>query len=373
MPTTPCGCTDDQSEYYALFPHWASEDDIFESKYGLPMPVPVPVPMPPVYLVRPEHWPECDQREKCDFFNELACKCFSEEQCSLWCGDGKTLDPTKGCSCISEEEARAIYPEWASEKDINVSLMLQYELQPMQEPMPPVLLARPDHWPLCEGELPVCIDPEMFNELACKCFMMLQCDMRCGEDSTNDPINGCSCIPNSEVVAYYPEWASEEDIDVSWELSYQAYAAKFVPPVEVISYPTTVTSVWPACNPMPMCIQDTYFNELSCQCWPLIQCEIGCPEFLSPASICDCLSADEYYSLFPEWATKDDISFSFSLNKPRYFYAPEMDGSVAIDGSTGPNTNDAATAETAWSLFMKDSGVTLSAVMVTTAMVTLAA
>ena len=40
----------------------------------------------------------------------------------LWCGEGKTLDPTKGCSCISTTEYESIFPEWATRQDIRTSL-----------------------------------------------------------------------------------------------------------------------------------------------------------------------------------------------------------------------------------------------------------
>ena len=167
LPTSHCGCTDDESEYLALFPHWAKEDMISQSiSDGMQKSYEKGIY---TFLVRPETWPKCDQREECDFFNELACKCFSEIQCMLWCGEGQTLDPTKGCSCITEEEARAVYPIWATETDISFSYSLHYqnkpipfedgpELHPWDPICDPVVnpIEKPSTWPDCEGEIPAC-------------------------------------------------------------------------------------------------------------------------------------------------------------------------------------------------------------------------
>jgi len=43
---------------------------------------------------------------------------------------------------------------------------------------------------------------------------------------------------------------------------------------------------------------------------PAIQCEKACPEFLSPATECTCITLAEYSELFPTWATKEDITNS---------------------------------------------------------------
>ena len=124
MPTSHCGCTNNDTEYYGLFPHWATHDQINESiNVGIREAFDEGKPN---FLMRPDSWPDCKQREECDFFNELACKCFSEIQCDLWCGTGKTNDPTEGCSCITEKEARAFYPDWATQADIDFSYKLHY-------------------------------------------------------------------------------------------------------------------------------------------------------------------------------------------------------------------------------------------------------
>lgn len=45
--------------------------------------------------------------------------------------------------------------------------------------------------------------------------------MDCGEDRQMDPVSGCTCITKAEYRDYYPDWATEKDIDYSWKLQYQ--------------------------------------------------------------------------------------------------------------------------------------------------------
>ena len=78
----------------------------------------------------PDHWPVCEKKkESCtdNFLNLLACECFSAIQCMMMCPEGEVLDPAKGCSCITDEEARAYYPADATDRDIKHSFNLMYE------------------------------------------------------------------------------------------------------------------------------------------------------------------------------------------------------------------------------------------------------
>ena len=36
-----------------------------------------------------------------------------------------------------------------------------------------------------------------------------------------DPITGCNCITDEEYLTYFPTWATQKDIDISYKLSYQ--------------------------------------------------------------------------------------------------------------------------------------------------------
>ena len=83
------------------------------------------------------------------------------------------------------------------------------------------LFVKPDDWPECRMETP-CGPGKLLNQLACNCFAEAVCDVWCGKDSTTDPVDGCSCITNSEAEKYYPDWATQDDISLSWQLSYQA-------------------------------------------------------------------------------------------------------------------------------------------------------
>lgn len=88
----------------------------------------MPVPMPPVYSV-PEHWEKCELLEDCENYgtlNKLSCRCFADAQCDIWCGEDMTQDPVNGCDCISKDDYRAYFPEWASDKDIDYSFKIQY-------------------------------------------------------------------------------------------------------------------------------------------------------------------------------------------------------------------------------------------------------
>lgn len=131
------------------------------------------------------------------------------------------LDPTMGCQCITNEEYRAYFPDWATDRDIDYSHQLMwdswepYEPEPIPEPEPePKELKVPDHWPACNTLVPCSFDnaPLVLNELACTCFSLLVCEMACSEGFKIDPVEGCGCIPEEEVNAYYPDWATERDI-----------------------------------------------------------------------------------------------------------------------------------------------------------------
>lgn len=65
----------------------------------------------------------------CEFgsFNLLACQCFSDVQCKIYCGKTRRTDPVDGCTCISDAEYRAYFPDWATEKDIDYSWKIQFE------------------------------------------------------------------------------------------------------------------------------------------------------------------------------------------------------------------------------------------------------
>lgn len=181
--TEPCGCSENASDYYDLFPHWATNTKIVQSisdgltEYSFHKDE------------RPKDWPACtrDSKDVCRFYNELACTCFSEVQCALYCGEGLTLDPRYGCECIGLKEERSLYPSWATQEDIDLSKKLMYEQNTVDPFAPPVtphlphnqpghhLLEKPMHWLECDkATTPPCdLDHHILNELACVCFSMI--------------------------------------------------------------------------------------------------------------------------------------------------------------------------------------------------------
>ena len=58
------------------------------------------------------------------YWNELACKCFTNLMCKIQCGNENHLNPVDGCSCISTEELQALYPKGATERDIEYAKKL---------------------------------------------------------------------------------------------------------------------------------------------------------------------------------------------------------------------------------------------------------
>ena len=63
--------------------------------------------------VVPTDWPVCDIW--CDGapLNMLACMCMAEDFCPIDCGTDY-IDPFDGCTCMSEVEYLAYYPDWAT-------------------------------------------------------------------------------------------------------------------------------------------------------------------------------------------------------------------------------------------------------------------
>lgn len=86
----------------------------------------------------PTPWPECNPTPMCSmdtYFNPLACTCWPfASYCLLGCEDGTKRDPrSDGCECISDSEFEGLFPEGASELDIELSMLDQW---PYPEPEP---------------------------------------------------------------------------------------------------------------------------------------------------------------------------------------------------------------------------------------------
>jgi len=141
-PRVECGCMSD-SDFKGLFPEWATEWQINESMLG-------EWPEP-----EPEGWPQCNPTPSCSFdyyFNELTCDCWPlyDYECHNDCAFGMEVrDPTIGCGCISESDFKGLFPEWATEWDIQESMLGQWR---DPEPEPPIGpdLGLADYWPQCK-------------------------------------------------------------------------------------------------------------------------------------------------------------------------------------------------------------------------------
>ena len=97
---------------------------------------------------------------------------------------------------------------------------------------------------------------------------------------------------------------------------------------------------WPACNTFVPCADGTYLNQLACNCFSTMQCEIWCGEEsgLLPTDGCSCVSKDKIRSFYPEWATDEDIKTSERLGMANMFPTPEPDRQT--DGDDRPDSDD---------------------------------
>jgi len=56
------------------------------------------------------------------------------------------------------------------------------------------------------------------NRLACDCFTKVNCYIACADDEVHDPILGCECISRDEYRLFFPDWATDYDIEISEQL-----------------------------------------------------------------------------------------------------------------------------------------------------------
>lgn len=113
-PLELCLCASDE-RIRTHYPKWATEKDIEIAQIdGLNF-----------AEARPDDWRQCPREElkrgTCEqgwYWNELACECFPSYMCMIWCGEGYVNDPRSGCGCMTAQEARSVYPKWATPLDI---------------------------------------------------------------------------------------------------------------------------------------------------------------------------------------------------------------------------------------------------------------
>ena len=88
--------------------------------------------------------------------------------------NGTKMDPRSGCKCISDTEYKMIFPDWATQKDVDFSYSLMWDAfsyveYPEPLPLPPPEYEKPSHWPDC-AKAAYDEGCNLFNELACTCF-----------------------------------------------------------------------------------------------------------------------------------------------------------------------------------------------------------
>ena len=72
--------------------------------------------------------------------------------CKMLCPEGEEFHPLANCECRSVEEIREVYPDWASDLDIQYASdagMDRFWKKKDETPSGSQLLTRPGHWPKC--------------------------------------------------------------------------------------------------------------------------------------------------------------------------------------------------------------------------------
>lgn len=152
-----------------------------------------------------------------------------------------------------------------------------------------------------------------------------------------DPRSGCSeCRKQNELYGeIYPIWVTPNDISLA---EFDGLAMQFnrerdqpVEPCpircnadeyyldeeacECVKKQTLIRPEhWPQCPAnSEECDFSQWHNELTCSCFSLLSCKIGCPEKQDPIGGCQCITEEEYLGIFPEWSKPKDIDYSFRL------------------------------------------------------------
>lgn len=119
-PRQGCGVCTKASEMYAeIYPSWAQPEDIKRAEIdGLDK----------KFLEQRKRYQVCpfDQKvhlQKCSakdqYWNELACECFTFTTCKMECQQGEEFDPLANCQCKDSKAIwKEVYPSWATELDI---------------------------------------------------------------------------------------------------------------------------------------------------------------------------------------------------------------------------------------------------------------
>lgn len=131
---------------------------------------------------------------------------------------------------------------------------------------------------------------------------MTTCQKGCPYEFELSPESTCGECRESEELrtSLYPSWATDRYISKAMDAGYKNYK--------------NPNGYLPICDEIS-CASDQYFNSLACMCFSAAQCFVGCPDdqWSFPPEPCGCTEdANQYYDLFPHWATNDQIAKSIS-------------------------------------------------------------
>lgn len=171
-------------------------------------------------------WPLCDVPPTCtdtQYFNDVACECYPDPNlvvCSTECD--LVSDPREPCACIGFDELKTIFPEVATFEEIKKSMP---EVLPVESVVEEAVreYEKPAQWQECAPEKTKCKEYNPFNSLACRCQAMVMCDEWCEDVLQTDPFTGCGCITDAELKEYFPADATQEDIDLSFQVMWEDF------------------------------------------------------------------------------------------------------------------------------------------------------
>ena len=73
-------------------------------------------------------------------------------------------------------------------------------------------------WQVCPYEEHVgeCDENQYYNELACQCFLIVNCEIECSENQELHPTEACFCAESEKIRDdFYPDWVNNDYIRIA--------------------------------------------------------------------------------------------------------------------------------------------------------------